>query len=149
VRIASNSIHHNAGLGIDLRPIGVNPNDAFDRDSGANDGQNFPVLSSAVASGFSLKISGALEARPTETYRIEFFRSSACDPSGHGEGETSLGVTEVETDENGRASIGIHIDEFDDRSRNAQIGWVTATATDLAGNTSEFSHCVPIVRGAR
>ena len=51
-----NSIHSNGGLGIDLGPSDVTPNDAGDSDTGPNDLQNFPVLSSAVSGGGSTTI---------------------------------------------------------------------------------------------
>ena len=53
--ILSNSIHSNGTtanhLGIDLNGDGVNPNDANDADTGANNLQNFPVLASGHFGG--------------------------------------------------------------------------------------------------
>jgi hypothetical protein len=56
--ILTNSIFSNGGLGIDLGPAGVTLNDPGDGDSGANNLQNFPVLTSANAAGTITKISG-------------------------------------------------------------------------------------------
>jgi len=50
--ILSNSIFANTGLGIDIGDVGVTPNDTGDGDSGPNNLQNFPVLTSlTTASG--------------------------------------------------------------------------------------------------
>ena len=35
---------------------------------------------------------GRLESEPNKRYRLELFSNTACDPSGHGEGETYLGT---------------------------------------------------------
>ncbi len=46
--ITGNSIYSNGGLGIDLAPNGVTPNDVEDGDSGPNDLQNFPEFESVT-----------------------------------------------------------------------------------------------------
>ena len=75
-----------------------------------------------------------LNSTPNSVLRIEFFGNAACDASGNGEGGTFLGTTTVVTDGIGTAAIPLF---------NAAVGqFVTATATDSANNTSEFSTCV-------
>ncbi len=73
--ILSNSIFYNASLGIDLDTDGVTPNDPGDGDTGANNLQNYPVLTSAT-SGSSITIEGTLNSTPdTEfsTVRVKLF----------------------------------------------------------------------------
>jgi uncharacterized protein (DUF2141 family) len=134
--ILSNSIFSNGGLGIDLRPRGVTPNDPGDADTGANNLQNFPVLTSVSGSGGGTTVQGTLNSEANKTYRLEFFSSPSCDPSGHGEGKTFLGSLSVTTDGSGNASF-----TFSSGTAVSSGDSVTATATDPANNTSEFSRC--------
>ncbi|WP_297325733.1 hypothetical protein [Nitrosomonas sp.] len=90
----------NAFVGIDLasgvgEPYGITDNDAGDADTGANDLQNFPVLSSAGTSGGDTTISGTLNSNTNTSYRIEFFSSPSAHDSDHGEASTYLGFTTV------------------------------------------------------
>ncbi|HEX8073006.1 MAG TPA: LamG-like jellyroll fold domain-containing protein [Pyrinomonadaceae bacterium] len=136
-RILSNSIFANAGLGIDLNADGVTPNDAGDGDTGPNNRQNFPALTTvAPAGGGNTTVQGTLNSTPNTQFRIEFFSNPACDPSGNGEGQTFLGTTTVTTDGAGNAAISATLAAA---VAGGQV--VTATATDPAGNTSEFSPC--------
>ena len=144
-QILGNSIHDNADLGIDLsssvqRNDFVTLNDPGDVDSGfgtANNNQNFPVLTSVTTAAGSTTIAGTLNSIANTPYRIEFFANDTVDPSGHGEGESFLGSTSVTTDGNGNASFNTSFPQIGAAQR------VTATATDPAGNTSEFSAAFP------
>lgn len=133
-RITQNSIHSNGALGIDLLlPAGPNPNDPQDPDLGGNRLQNYPVITSVITTGSSTIIEGTLNSAPNEAFTIEFFRNLMADPSGFGEGQTFIGDTTVTTDGDGNATFtvvfaGVPAGEV-----------ITATATDIAGNTSEFS----------
>jgi titin len=135
--IGPNSIHSNTGLGIDLGTDGVTPNDAGDGDSGANNLQNFPVLTSANQG--STDIEGSLNSTANIQFTIEFFSNTTCDPSGNGEGETFLGSTTVTTDGTGNVSFSV---SFGTTVPAGQF--ITATATDPNNNTSEFSDCVEV-----
>ena len=53
--VLSNSVFSNGESGIDLGAYGVAPNDLGDGDSGANNLQNFPVLTCAVSSGIAIQ----------------------------------------------------------------------------------------------
>ena len=139
--ILSNSIFASDLLGIELlhadTPDGLPlPNDTMDPDTGPNNLQNFPVITSVSSSGGSTTITGTFNSTPDESrYRLEFFSGGAADPSGFGEGESFLGFALVDTDDsNGNATfsftlpVAVSAEQF-----------VTATATDSTGNTSEFS----------
>ena len=132
--ILGNSIYSNGGLGIDLNSDGLTPNDANDADTGGNNLQNFPVLSSAAGG-----VVGTLNSAPNATYRVEFFSSATCDPSGNGEGAIFVGLASVTTNAAGNAAIPLF---------TASPGqFITATATDAANNTSEFSVCAQASAG--
>lgn len=134
VSVLGNSIFSNGGLGISYGDQGPSPNDLGDADIGPNNRQNFPLLTAArILPGPGFSIKGTLNSLPNTTYRIEFFGNSALDSSLHGEGQTYLGSINVTTNANGDAS-------FDDPVTSG--GLITSTATDSAGNTSQFSQSI-------
>ena len=141
-RITRNSIHDNGGLGIDLGSDGVTPNDPADGDTGPNGLQNFPVLNSAASNGEALTVFGTLDSAPNTTFSVELFANSSCDPSGFGEGQSFLGATTVTTDAAGHALF-----QAAGPARSG-VSFVTATATDPAGDTSEFSACSRVAAGS-
>jgi CSLREA domain-containing protein len=123
--ITRNSIFANGGLGIDLDPTGVNPNDAGDGDSGPNQQLNFPVLSSATRT--------SVRGTACSGCRVEVFVADP-DPSGFGEGRTFLAAAVA--DGSGNFTVAI--------SGVSAGQTVTATATDGQGNTSEFAKRVSV-----
>src|SRR5207237_1047563 len=128
----------NSGLAVDLTPpFGINPIDNCDSDTGPNNLQNFPIITSATANSTTTTIQGTLNSTAGTQFRIEFFANAACDPSSNGEGQTFLGFTNATTDASCNAS-------FSFSAPNAAITGplITATATDSNGNTSELSACV-------
>jgi hypothetical protein len=138
-RIQQNRIFGNGGLGIDLGQDGVTANDAGDGDSGPNGLQNSPELLFASYVGGQVNISGALRSIPFNAYKVEFFSSPDCDPSGYGEGATFLGRTDVSTDAAGFGSFGVGF------VSPPLTGFLTAVAIDddATYNASEFSKCTP------
>jgi hypothetical protein len=137
-RISSNVITSNGLLGINLSLAGVTPNDAGDADFGANNIQNFPVLTSAVDNGTTVTVQGTLNSLANTTFRIEIFGGGA-DPSGFGEGATSLGFVNVTTDGTGNATFTTTVPDS-----GATV--VTATA-EFDGSTSEFSAVQAVTAG--
>jgi hypothetical protein len=139
-KISANNIYSNNGLGIDLGANfgtgdGVTLNDPNDADGGPNEKQNFPVLTNAVMdSNLNTTIDATLNSSANFPYTVEFFVSPGCDPSGYGEGQTYLGSTTVTT-------IGNDV-SFSKTFASPLAGkFITATATNPEGKTSEFSQC--------
>jgi parallel beta-helix repeat protein len=134
--IWGNSIYSNQQLGISLGG-GTNPtpNDPLDADTGPNGLQNYPVLTLAAPEGAW----GTLQSAALGEYRVELFASTACDPSGYGEGMRFLGAVYVTADDDGMASFYC---PFETPEPPGSL--VTGTATDSPGSTSEFSACMPV-----
>lgn len=149
-RILNNRIHSNGKLGIDLvggteNTSGVTGNDGRDkdRDTGANNLQNFPAISSARTEGTTTTIKGRLRSNSRKHFIIQLFSSPAKDPSGFGEGMEFMGERRVTTNRDGLAT-------FTFRTGAITGDFVTATATRLVRDpnnptillptdTSEFS----------
>jgi parallel beta-helix repeat protein len=139
--ILSNSIFANGqgsagGLGIDLGNDGVTLNHAAVGGPlvGPNVYQNFPVLTSVVTVNGVATIHGKLIAFPKNTtFRVEFFSNPTPDAALYGEGQTYLGFARATTDDQGNAAF---------TKTFARASTITTTATDPAGDTSEFSSYV-------
>jgi hypothetical protein len=142
--IRGNAIHNATGLGIDLgsagNPDGVTPNDAGDVDTGANNLQNFPLISS-VTHGANTTVSGLLHSTPSTTFDLDFYSNAACSnfPREFLQGQTYLGTSAVTTDGSGNASF--NVTTLPATESGARI---SVTATDPSGNTSEFSQRLPL-----
>jgi CSLREA domain-containing protein len=129
--ILRNSIFENDGLGIDLAPLGATPNDEDDPDTGSNNLQNKPNLTSAKNSATTTTIKGSLNSVPNRTFRIRFFSN----PSGN-EGKRYIGAKNVTTNADGDTGSFT----FKPENKVGANQNITATATGTTtGNTSEFS----------
>jgi hypothetical protein len=144
VALLQNSVYSSAGLGIDLGFDGLTPNDAGDADTGANNLQNFPVLTVARTNGAgSFEISGTINSTANTYIRIEIFANTANNASGYGEGRTYLGFVNVATDGSGNATFSTTLS-----ATVAAGAFISATATkSVAGygsfsDTSEFAKSV-------
>jgi CSLREA domain-containing protein len=135
--ILGNSIYSNNRGGIDLTPLGINANDGCDSDSGPNNKQNFPIITTVTPGAPNTTISGTLNSTASTQYRIEFFASASCDSSGNGQGQIFLGSTNVTTDGSCNGSFNFIVADS-----LITEPFITATATDPNNNTSEFSACV-------
>ncbi|MDR6972729.1 right-handed parallel beta-helix repeat-containing protein [Leifsonia shinshuensis] len=138
VTVRGNAIDGNTGLGIDLADDGVTPNGpAGVLRTGPNSLIDYPVLD-RVQRG-STHVTGVYTGAANATYTLDFYLSPTRDTSGHGEGAEPLGSSQLTTDATGAAAFDVTFP--------ATIGpqaVVTATATDAAGSTSEFSAALSV-----
>ena len=139
-RILSNHIFANAGLGIDLSPDGVTGNDADDPDTGANNLQNFPVITLATTTATAttpgvVTIAGTLNSNPDQEFTVQCFIADG--PSGeHGEGQIFIAETNTTPTSEGEYGFSCSAPTTTVLPEDE----VTATATNTAtGDTSEFS----------
>ena len=136
--LRGNSIYANTGLGIDLNGDGVTPNGpANTAQSGPNNYVNYPVLSTVVSSSTSTTITGTYVGLASSTYTLELFSNTSPDPTLYGQGKTYIGSVTLTTDATGNATFTTTVSTLPPSQ-----SMVTATATDAAGNTSEFSMVV-------
>ncbi|MCK5711677.1 MAG: hypothetical protein KAI25_03080, partial [Hyphomicrobiaceae bacterium] len=142
--ILGNSIYgHNTDgttIGIDLNITnGPDPNDGATNAAQPNNGMDLPVISTALLSGGTLTLDGYVGNTPSSVTfpnaRVEFFISSN-NPTGWGEGQTYLDFLTTNASSQFSGSFGVAGVNAGDE--------ITATATDGAGNTSEFSLNVTI-----
>lgn len=135
-RIWTNSIFDNAGLGINL----VEP---LILATGPNLLRPAPVIDRVRTSTDFANIEGSLASVPDTAFVIQFFANETLDPSGSGEGKRYLGETVVMTD-----ASGVAVFSADVPGAVLPGEFVTATATDASGNTSEFSPGVAELLGS-
>ncbi|MGA9827552.1 MAG: right-handed parallel beta-helix repeat-containing protein [Rhodanobacteraceae bacterium] len=141
--IFGNSIYANGNMGITLNARCDNgaatpiANDDGDADSGANNRQNYPVITAVTISPMTMvHVSGTLNSTADSMFHVEFFANANCGPArANGQGKIYLGSTDVMTSGNDASFGPLDFDVPVDRHV------VTATTTDVDGNTSEFSEC--------
>ncbi|MFC2085832.1 T9SS type A sorting domain-containing protein [Bacteroidota bacterium] len=134
--ITGNSIFGNGQLGIGMQSFSDTPlkNDPGDADTGPNNRQNYPEIS--VNGDGSVGVT--FNSSPSQPFSIDFYGNGECDDSGFGEGRYYLTSMDVATDANGDAAFDIQL--------LAAVGqqFISSTATDSTGSTSEFSNCIEI-----
>lgn len=127
--IRGNSIFSNAAMGIDLDTAGVTANDAGDGDAGANNLQNYPVLTYEPA---FKAVTATLNSTASTVFNIDFYSN----PVNERQGKKYLGTRQITTDGSGNGSVGATF------SQEVPAGeYVTATATRTVAplDTSEFA----------
>lgn len=136
--LTQNLIVENQGRSISLIGLGNDDgsagdvNDPGDADNGPNDLLNFPVLQHATLAGAELVVGGTHGTVPgLLEMRLEFFTSQ----DGWGTAETFLDDFVVNTDAAGQSVWEVSLS-----AQGVTAGqYVTATATDPWGNTSQFA----------
>ncbi len=119
--IRENSIYANAGLGIALN-------------NGGNNNAVAPTLRSARNSSAGTTIRGRLVAQPNTTYTIELFSNPASGSNRNVQGKVYLVSFTVTTNSAGRVRFAFTL------AFTIPAGeFITATATDPSGDTSQFS----------
>lgn len=154
-RILNNSLFDNGTganeLDIDIDAFGLGAIDAdcgASADGRANRGQNRPVIDTAQGNGTTLSVTGTLTSC-TNTggfdamYRMQFFASNNCAANDHGPGRYFIGDHNVFLDGSDQTDV---TESFAAELEHPWLSlggkYITATATDIFGNTSEFSQCV-------
>ena len=128
--IRGNRLADNKFMGIDLGTGNTTPNDVDDSDDGANRLLNFPVAVSVYRDPETgqRRVSGSVIGPDPDKLKVDIYSSKEVDPTGHGEGRTwEASVTPAKN-----GSFTLDYTAFTD-------AFISATATDQAGNTSEFS----------
>jgi hypothetical protein len=141
VTIRTNKLYSNAGLGIDLGLDGRTPNDALDADTGANNLQNYAVITKAefgwVGSGGSryVGVTVSMQGEPNTNYTFELNQGI----EGRGPDDPQVifnyisQISTFTTDASGFSSF-VMPGNLLSASRI-----LTGTITDPLGNTSELS----------
>ena len=132
--IRGNSIFSNGYLGINFGNLGVIANDTGDADTGPNNYQNFPVITNAFGYAASTIVQGKFNSATNRSFFVDVYRNLAEDFSGYGQGQFYLGSVSVTTDGSGNANFA-----YTNSGGNYAGQYISTTATDASGNTSEFS----------
>lgn len=147
VDLGINRTYSNDGLGVELAPVGIDANNTDTDASGANGGQNYPLLIEASGGANAGQVSGTLQSANGE-YEITIYRSTVCDASGHGEGRAFIGAASMTISNGGTSTDGSA--SFSANVVDASISLDGSPITAMAarrggpndGNTSEFSACI-------
>ncbi len=133
--ILGNSIFATSGLGIDLDYDQRTPNDPNDSDTGANQRQNFPVLTNVFLNGSGgVTVQGTLQTAASQPYRLEFFSGPVNVAPDYTYARDFVGWTNVVLGASGQTNFS-----FTFPAPVPPGYFICATATDTNGNTSELS----------
>jgi PKD repeat protein len=127
IRVTANSIHSNAGLGIDISPLGtVNQNDGGDSDGGPNTMLNWPSVTAVSATSV---VGTTCAGCRVEVYLADSTSTDPTSINSYGEGRTLLGSATATATGSFTAPI----------PSSVTARTITLLALTADGNTSEFS----------
>jgi len=137
VPIRGNLIYANTGLGINISVDTINFDGRTVNDDPDIDGvQNFPVIASA-ATGATTTVSGMLNSSGVAPFHLDFYANDTVDVAGLSQGQRFLGTRDVPT-------VGLW-GPFTFPAQTVPGQFLTVTATDANGNSSEFSASFQVV----
>jgi hypothetical protein len=128
--ILSNMFYGNSSIDVDLADDGPTGNDFGDGDTGPNNLQNFPIVVSVARDTGQTVISGGLNSAASMAFTLQFFANGPSSAPGQRLVGTRTGVT---TNSTGDVSF-----QFAFPVTTTADEFISATATDPNGNTSEF-----------
>jgi hypothetical protein len=140
--LRSNSIFGNVIGEIVLAGYSYGYNDPAS--TASNRGLNYPLIGGASGGPAKGVVNGILQSS-NDTYRIGAFASDQCDGGGQGPGEypvgstSSMSINNAPAGSNGSAAFSVNLQAPSGISLAGKQ--ITLTATDSAGNTSQFSAC--------
>jgi len=138
VTARGNTFYDNRPVAIGLTVDPPSPADPGDPDTGSNDRQNAPVITS-IDYGPPTVAHAILSSTPSTAFDVDFYANTSCIafPVVSPQGEALVGSVHVVTDASGVVTI-----DFPLPSPLAPGQTVSAIATDPLGNTSEFAQTI-------
>ncbi len=133
-RISGNSFYNNSGLGINLGSDDtITPNNGTKDSAKANNDMDYPIFTTATISGTTLHVEGHVGSAANQSTfanaTVEIYKVDD-DGDTNGEGRWYLGTCSSDASGNIDCNITTSLLAIGD--------YITATATDGRGNTSEF-----------
>ena len=128
--IRGNSIFNNGWEGVDLDGF---PGNHVGYEAGAEDWQNYPVITNAFGYGSGTIVRGNFNSLPNDTYYIDFYANTVEESYGYGQGQTYMGSTTITTSAAGNANFA-----YTNNSVNYSGQYITVTATAATGDSSQF-----------
>jgi hypothetical protein len=154
--ITQNSIYQNTHLGIDLGDdIAITANDGSVDSSLANNGMDYPIVTSALLIGNNLSVTGFVGSAVGQSVfanaTLEIFKA---EDDGNNQGAVILGDGQSVAHGEGKTYLGTITAAANGSFNNtltvtglALNDNITLTATDANGNTSEFSPATLVTNG--